>query len=30
MIIDTNAYLGPYAFRQLRHNTADGLLKLID
>jgi uncharacterized protein len=30
MIIDTNAYLGPYAFRQLRHNTADGLLKLMD
>ena len=30
MIIDTNAYLGPFAFRQLRHNTADGLLKLMD
>ena len=30
MIIDTNAYLGPYAFRQLRHNTVDGLLKLMD
>ena len=30
MIVDTNAYLGPYAFRQLRHNTADGLLKLMD
>jgi predicted TIM-barrel fold metal-dependent hydrolase len=30
MIIDTNAYLGSYAFRQLRHNTADGLLKLMD
>ena len=30
MIIDTNAYLGPYAFRQLRHNTAAGLLRLMD
>lgn len=30
MIIDTNAYLGPFAFRQLRHNTADGLLRLMD
>jgi predicted TIM-barrel fold metal-dependent hydrolase len=30
MIIDTNAYLGPYAFRHLRHNTADGLLRLMD
>ncbi|MCX7824546.1 MAG: amidohydrolase [Verrucomicrobiae bacterium] len=30
MLIDTNAYLGPFAFRQLRHNTADGLLKLMD
>ena len=30
MIIDTNAYLGPFAFRQLRHNTSDGLLKLMD
>jgi predicted TIM-barrel fold metal-dependent hydrolase len=30
MIIDTNAYLGPYAFRHLRHNTVDGLLKLMD
>jgi uncharacterized protein len=30
MIIDTNAYLGHFAFRQLRHNTADGLLKLMD
>jgi len=30
MIIDTNAYLGPYAFRHLRHNTPDGLLELMD
>jgi predicted TIM-barrel fold metal-dependent hydrolase len=30
MIIDTNAYLGYYAFRQLRHNTADALLRLMD
>ena len=30
MIVDTNAYLGFYAFRQLRHNTADGLLQLMD
>ena len=30
MIVDTNAYLGSYAFRQLRHNTADGLLRLMD
>jgi hypothetical protein len=30
MIIDTNAYLGPFAFRRLRHNTADGLLRLMD
>lgn len=30
MIIDANAYLGPFAFRQLRHNTAEGLLKLMD
>jgi uncharacterized protein len=30
MIIDSNAYLGHYAFRQLRHNTADGLLKFMD
>ena len=27
MIIDINAYLGHFAFRQLRHNTADGLLR---
>ncbi len=30
MIVDVNAYLGPYAFRQLRHNTAEGLLRLMD
>lgn len=30
MIIDTNAYLGYFAFRQLRHNTADALLRLMD
>jgi uncharacterized protein len=30
MIVDVNAYLGPYAFRHLRHNTAEGLLRLMD
>ena len=30
MIIDVNAYLGHYAFRRLRHNTAESLLKLMD
>ena len=30
MIIDTNAYLGSFAFRQLRHNRPDQLLKLMD
>jgi predicted TIM-barrel fold metal-dependent hydrolase len=30
MLIDTNAYLGPYAFRQLRHNTPPELLRLMD
>src|SRR5262249_31361894 len=30
MIIDVNAYLGHFAFRRLRHNTADSLLKLMD
>jgi len=30
MIIDTNAYLGHFAFRQLRHNTPGALLKLMD
>ncbi|MFN7922696.1 MAG: amidohydrolase family protein [Bryobacteraceae bacterium] len=29
-MIDTNAYLGHFAFRQLRHNTARGLLALMD
>ena len=30
MIVDTNAYLGFFAFRQLRHNTASELLRLMD
>jgi predicted TIM-barrel fold metal-dependent hydrolase len=30
MIIDINAYLGHFAFRALRHNTASGLLGLMD
>ena len=30
MLIDTNAYLGPFAFRRLRHNRADSLLQLMD
>jgi len=30
MIVDTNAYLGYFAFRQLRHNTAAELLRLMD
>jgi predicted TIM-barrel fold metal-dependent hydrolase len=30
MIFDVNAYLGPFAFRQLRHNTAPSLLTLMD
>src|SRR5438067_2431929 len=30
MIIDVNAYLGHFAFRQLRHNNAAGLLALMD
>lgn len=30
MIIDCNAYLGPFAFRRLPHNTPDALLKLMD
>lgn len=29
-MIDVNAYLGHFAFRQLRHNTAAGLLALMD
>jgi uncharacterized protein len=30
MLFDVNAYLGHFAFRQLRHNTADGLLRQMD
>jgi predicted TIM-barrel fold metal-dependent hydrolase len=30
MLIDTNAYLGHWATRQLRHNTPEGLLALMD
>jgi len=30
MLIDVNAYLGYFAFRRLRHNTSDGLLRLMD
>jgi predicted TIM-barrel fold metal-dependent hydrolase len=30
MILDVNAYLGHFAFRQLRHNTAGSLLGLMD
>ncbi len=30
MLIDVNAYLGHFAFRQLRHATAAGLLRLMD
>ena len=30
MIIDSNAYLGHWAFRRLRYNTGDGLLRLMD
>ncbi len=30
MMIDVNAYLGPFAFRRLRHNTAASLLTLMD
>src|SRR2546426_7883945 len=29
-MIDVNAYLGHFAFRQLRYNKADGLLGLMD
>jgi hypothetical protein len=29
-MIDVNAYLGHFAFRQLRHNTTSGLLALMD
>jgi predicted TIM-barrel fold metal-dependent hydrolase len=30
VIVDFNAYLGPFAFRRLRHQTAPALLKLMD
>jgi predicted TIM-barrel fold metal-dependent hydrolase len=30
MMIDVNAYLGHFAFRRLRHNTAESLLALMD
>lgn len=30
MIVDVNAYLGPFAFRRLRHNTPESLLALMD
>jgi predicted TIM-barrel fold metal-dependent hydrolase len=30
MIIDVNAYLGHFAFRRLRHNTAAAMLALMD
>jgi uncharacterized protein len=30
MIVDVNAYLGHFAFRRLRNNTAASLLKLMD
>lgn len=30
MILDANAYLGHFAFRPLRHNTAESLLRLMD
>jgi predicted TIM-barrel fold metal-dependent hydrolase len=30
MIVDVNAYLGHFAFRRLRHNTAGELLALMD
>jgi hypothetical protein len=30
MIVDVNAYLGNFAFRRLRHNTAASLLSLMD
>ena len=30
MIIDANAWLGQWPFRQLRHNDVDGLLRLMD
>jgi predicted TIM-barrel fold metal-dependent hydrolase len=30
VILDVNAYLGPFAFRRLRHQSAAALLKLMD
>ena len=30
MLLDVNAYLGHFAFRQLRYNNAAGLLRLMD
>jgi len=30
MIVDVNAYLGHFAFRRLRNNTATSLLTLMD
>jgi uncharacterized protein len=30
MIVDSNAYLGHWAFRRLRYNTGEGLLELMD
>lgn len=30
MLIDINAHLGPYAFRQIRHHTSERLLGLMD
>ncbi|MGD9498522.1 MAG: amidohydrolase family protein [Armatimonadota bacterium] len=30
MIVDMNAYLGHWPFRRLRHNTAEGLVALMD
>jgi predicted TIM-barrel fold metal-dependent hydrolase len=30
LIIDVNAYLGHWPFRRIRHNTASGLLRLMD
>jgi predicted TIM-barrel fold metal-dependent hydrolase len=29
-VIDVSAYLGHFAFRQLRHNTGNGLVRLMD
>ena len=30
MIIDVNAWVGHWPFRRLRHNTVQGLLRLMD